>query len=62
MCHMAPAVMNRRDGQVVDERVTVLLVVQQLNNTGLACKTVTRTVPFRLDTKGWQQRCMVQRR
>ena len=34
---MSPAVMDWRDGQVVDERVAILLVVQQLNNAGLAC-------------------------
>lgn len=36
--HMAPAVMDRRNGQVVDERIAILLVVQQLNNAWLACR------------------------
>lgn len=35
--HMAPAVMNGCDGQVVDERITILLIVQQLNYAWLAC-------------------------
>lgn len=27
VCHMAPAIMNGCNGQIVDERITVLLVV-----------------------------------
>lgn len=38
MCHMAPAVMDGSDRQIVDERVAVLLVVQQLNDAWLACR------------------------
>ena len=36
--HMALAVMNGCDGQIVDERIAILLVVQQLNNAWLACR------------------------
>ena len=35
--HMTSDVMNGCDRQIVDERVTILLVVQQLHNTWLAC-------------------------
>lgn len=37
VCHMAPAVMDGRDRQVVDERIAIFLVVQQLNNAWLTC-------------------------
>lgn len=37
VCHMSPAVMDGCDRQVVDERVAVLLVVQQLDDARLAC-------------------------
>ena len=38
MRHMAPAVMDGCDRQVVDEWIAILLVVQQLDNARLACR------------------------
>lgn len=49
VCHMAPAVMNGCDGQVVDERITILLVVQQLNYAWLAC-TMRSDAWFSMDS------------
>ncbi len=39
---MAPAVMDGSDGEIVDEGVPVLLVIQQLDYTGLACMAIMK--------------------
>jgi len=41
---MAPAVMDGSDGEIVDEGVPILLVIQQLYYTGLACMASTKMI------------------
>ena len=39
---MAPAVMDGSDGEIVDEGIPILLVIQKLYHTGLACMPIMK--------------------